>query len=145
MSRKKIARRSIAVIFILAVAPFLGGCSSSETANNYPKSYPNTDALVYLSVNSEDEFSINNSTAAPIYYQTFPTELLPLIDWAPCENKKSCKSIQIMPNSSITLQIDSIRDYHSESLSVFWWHISRDDGSPNPEFFSPQHISFPIP
>lgn len=145
MSWNKRYRGAIHFISIFLASFFLCSCDSFESSSNYPLLYPNSDATVYISVLSQDDFSITNNSNAPIYYQTFPTELLPLIDWAPCESKEICKSIQILPNNSITLLIGTIRDYHSESISIFWWQILGDQGEPKSEFFTPQLMSFLIP
>ncbi|MCH7663736.1 MAG: hypothetical protein IH859_07695 [Chloroflexi bacterium] len=130
----------------LWVVTLLVSCTTGQTALPVPTViYPNSSAVVQVTVLSREKFALSNHSALPIYYQVFPTELLPLIDWAPCETDESCREIQILPSQSLTFRFDDTAQRDTESISVFWWQRESDPGQHNPEYRNPQQISFPAP
>lgn len=136
--------RNYVLIFLASF--LLLSCNSSISAVPIPTAiYPGSSAPVQVTVLSSDQFTINNQTAVPIYYQVFPTDLLPLIDWAPCESDKTCLQIIILVSQSITLQFESVAGRDTQSISIYWWQRKSDDGQHNPEYLFPQLISFPVP
>lgn len=131
---------------ILLTVFLLSSCASPTVASPVPTEDSLTaSSPVQVTVLTSDEFSILNNTLAPIYYQQFPTEVLPLIDWAPCQLLEDCQNIEILPGNAKTFLFSDIQDRGSESISLFWWHISEDQGEPNPDYFYPQEINIPIP
>lgn len=141
-----ISKLPITNLMLMLTALLLSSCVSRQTPTPLPTViYPAASAPVQIIVLSTDEFVVTNHTLAPIYYQLFPTEILPLIDWASCESPAACQDVQILPEQSKTFPFSGIQDKGSESISLFWWHILEDQGQPNPDYFSPQHIEIPIP
>lgn len=146
MISNKQPRLLITNLLLMLAALLISSCASRQTPTPLPTViYPAASAPVQITVLSPDQFAVTNHTLAPIYYQLFPTELLPLIDWASCESPAACQDVQILPEASISFPFSTIKDKGSESISLFWWHIFEDQGQPNPDYFSPQHIEIPIP
>ena len=133
-------------LLMTLTAFLISSCTSGQAPARIPTAiYPDSSAPVRVTVLSRDEFTISNHSALPIYYQVFPTELLPLIDWAPCESDETCRQIQISPSQIMTFQFESIAERDTESISIFWWQRESDPGQHNREYRFPQHISFPVP
>ena len=133
-------------MLITLAALIVSSCTSGQAPTPIPAAvYPDSSSPVQVNVLSREQFSISNHTALPIYYQVFPTELLPLIDWAPCHTDESCQNIQIPPSESLTFQFENVAERDSESITVFWWQRASDPGQHNPEYQIPQSISFPVP
>jgi hypothetical protein len=65
---------------------------------------------------------ITNNTEKTIYHQIFPTEILPVIEWAPCIAPDSCPAEQkIDPGDEKRIAVKSIAGEETESITVFWW------------------------
>lgn len=145
MNKKEIDTQFIYLLLFLA-AMMLSNCSSEKESTLIPAVvYPDSSAVVQVTVISKDEFRLSNHSALPVYYQVFPTELLPLIDWAPCETDETCREIQILPSQSLTFRFEEVAERATKSITVFWWQRESDPGQHNPEYRFPQQISFPVP
>lgn len=91
---------------------------------------------------SGDELIITNNTTSAIYYVVFPQEILPLIEWAPCQHPADCAEIKIEAGQSVQLSLHIIADANTTIITVFWWHlIEKTDGS---GYYNPDLTSLDI-
>ena len=143
---KPLVSSSGRIVFVILAVALLSGCASGQAPTAIPTIvYPDSSAVVQVTVISKDEFTLSNHSALPVYHQVFPTELLPLIDWAPCETDETCRQIQILPSQSLTFRFEEVAERATISITVFWWQRESDPGQHNPEYRFPPQISFPAP
>jgi hypothetical protein len=139
MSKRKLTSLLILLGFIFS------GCAASPLAGFTPSAYFSLNQDVSISVVSPSVFQISNDTEAPIYTMIFPTELLPLIDWAPCETLETCAGTGIPAGNSREFNFETFVDGDTDLLTIFWWQLDGDQGHLNPNYFFPQIIDFPVP
>jgi hypothetical protein len=132
-------------LFLFITTLFLAACAAQNPAPFTPAIYPDANAPVVVTITSPDEFTISNHSAAPVYTQVFPTELLPLIDWAPCPSLDACAGQSIAPGASRTIAFADIAERDTESITVFWWQMAGDVGAPEDAYFFPQGIKVVVP
>jgi hypothetical protein len=71
---------------------------------------------------------LSNHTNAPVYYVIYPSEILPRIEWYPCNHPDRCGGEFIEVNSSVTLDIHQLAEVDTETLAIFWWHLEAING-----------------
>ena len=77
---------------------------------------------------------IANNTDEPIYHRAFPTDILPVIEWAPCLAPEVCPDeSRIEPGGQKSVAVNSIVRAETESITVFWWiYLSKLPGASIP-------------
>jgi hypothetical protein len=65
---------------------------------------------------------IANNTDETVYHLVLPTDILPVIEWAPCLAPEACPAEQrIEPGDEKRIAINSVVREETESITVFWW------------------------
>ena len=65
---------------------------------------------------------ITNNSEKPIYHFIFPTDFLPVIEWAPCITPESCPAEhRIDSGDEKRIALRTIVREQTESITVFWW------------------------
>ena len=135
--------RDIKYRLVIGLIFFAVSCTAVSPPSPPPTAvYPTSDAPVRVRVLSAESFRIENHTSAPIYYQIFPSAILPLIDWAPCSTIEECMDVRILPGEHLEMPFVSVVDTPGEQVALFWWQMQADLGEPDPAYFFPQLIEF---
>lgn len=104
----------------LMAAMLIAGCAADPGP---PILYPKAGAPVTVALDSET-LLVTNHSSRPIYYTIFPTEILPLIEWAPCWHPDQCPDeTPIPPDGERQLPLSGIIEKKTESVTFFWWTI----------------------
>jgi hypothetical protein len=74
---------------------------------------------------SGGELAITNGSPATIYYAVYRQEVLPLIEWAPCDHPQRCGQERIRPGESVRLPLATVAKEGTEVVAVFWWHLEQ--------------------
>lgn len=108
----------IAILGLLLISGAMVACANEKAA---PVVLPFEGAPVTAVVDGKMLFIANNSEHT-IYLQIFPTDILPVIEWAPCIAPETCPDEQrIDPRSEKRINLrDIVRD-QTVSITVFWW------------------------
>ncbi|HSG18316.1 MAG TPA: hypothetical protein VLE70_18615 [Anaerolineae bacterium] len=65
---------------------------------------------------------IANNTDETVYHLVLPTDILPVIEWAPCLAPEACPAEQrIEPGDEKRIAVNSVVREETESITVFWW------------------------
>ena len=113
-----LVKLSAAAIGLLLVSCSLASGSQEETA---PVLSPFRDAPVTATIDGK-VLVITNNTEKSIHYQIFPTEILPVIEWAPCIAPDNCPAEQkIDSGDEKRIAVKSIAGEETEYITVFWW------------------------
>lgn len=118
-SRRRLPARWSAIAFgLIIVGLAVAGCSRSSSP---PKTYPTSDSLVTAAIDG-GSFTLSNNSDKTIYHRVFPTEILPVIEWAPCLAPETCpKEEKIDPGDSKRISLRSVVGDATESITIFWW------------------------
>jgi len=103
----------------------LAGCSLIGGAREIvePTVFPTEGAAVTATVD-RGKLILTNNSPDTIYFRLFPTEILPVIEWAPCIAPEVCPAeTTIDPGSETQILLRSIVENNTESISVFWWRF----------------------
>jgi hypothetical protein len=94
---------------------------------------PYAGAPVTVSVDGK-RLVISNNTADTIYFRSFPTEILPVIEWAPCIAPEVCPAEQRIGSGEVKeIALKTIIREGTESITVYWWHyLERRPGASVP-------------
>jgi len=101
----------------------LVGCSlvSGSHEEATPAVNPFVGAPVTAAIDGKT-LIIANDTEETIYHLVFATDILPVIEWAPCIAPESCPAEQrIDSGDEKRIAIKSIVREETESITVFWW------------------------
>ena len=126
---------------------FLVGCSliagSDEVAT--PLVIPFEGAPVTAVVEG-GMLVITNNTENAIYQRIFPTDILPVIEWAPCIAPETCPAEQrIDSEGEKQIALKEIVREQTESITVFWWtYLEKVPGASIPPMEMTE-ISVPLP
>ena len=77
---------------------------------------------------ADSEITLSNHTDATAYYVIYPSEILPRIEWYPCNHPERCGESFIEVDTSVTLDIHNIAEKNTETLAIFWWHLEATNG-----------------
>lgn len=108
----------LALFGILTVA-----CSASTSSmkNVTPTVVPYEGAPVTVTIQWNVLVIANNSPES-IYYRIFPSEILPVIEWAPCIAPETCPADQqISSGEERRIALKTIIRNDTESITLFWW------------------------
>ena len=72
--------------------------------------------------------TIKNIGSQDLYYQIIPSEVLPLIEWAPCDAPAACDNL-LESGEEIQFALNDLRDKDTVELSFFWWHLLEQQDS----------------
>ena len=109
--------------FILAAVFLLTGCSLAyeQPATNTPIVSPFTGAPVTVTLDGQT-LTVANHTSDAIYQLAFPSEILPVIEWAPCLAPEVCPAEQrIDSGAEKRIELRSIAAEGTDEITVFWW------------------------
>jgi len=73
-----------------------------------------------------DELAISNNTPETIYYVVFPQEILPLIEWAPCQHPDNCPQDRIEAGQRVHLPLKTVANADTNTVVIFWWHLVKN-------------------
>ena len=135
-----------AAILLLVSCSLLPGAREEEP----PAVYPSENAPVTVTAGG-NRLIIGNHTDEEIYHRIFPSEILPVIEWAPCIAPESCPADErIEPGGQKEIAVREIVRENTESITVFWWrYLEKLPGAsvppmemeeivvPLPEYFAP--------
>ena len=110
---------------LAAVVVLCGGCSliSESVENTTPIVSPYEGAPVTATLEGQT-LIITNHTSETIYHLVFPTEILAVIEWAPCMAPEVCPAeAKIDPGEETRINLRTVVDEETESLTVFWWYF----------------------
>jgi hypothetical protein len=115
-------------LLLLGLA-IVAGCQDRSA----PIIAPYAGAPVTVSVDGE-RLVISNNTADTIYFRSFPTEILPVIEWAPCIAPEVCPVEQRIGSGEVKeIALKTIVREGTESITVYWWHyLERRPGASVP-------------
>lgn len=117
-SRHLLPSRFVAAggLLLLALA-IVAGCQGRSATIIAPYA----GAPVTVSVDGR-QLVISNNTANTIYFRSFPTEILPAIEWAPCIAPEVCPVEQrIGSGEAKEIALKTIVRDGTESITVYWW------------------------
>lgn len=103
----------------------LAGCSSigSTRQSGEATVFPAEGAAVTATVNL-GKLTLTNNSPDTIYFRIFPTEILPVIEWAPCIAPEVCPAEATLdPGSKTQIPLRTIVEDRAESITVFWWRF----------------------
>ena len=122
--------RLLVVIGSLLLCYALASCSQEKSL---PQIYPSLDTPVMATIDGRALLITNNSDKT-IYHRIFPTEILPLIEWAPCLAPETCPAEQrIDPGQEKRISFRSFVGKETESLTIFWWtYLDKKPGASIP-------------
>jgi hypothetical protein len=77
---------------------------------------------------------IANNGSDDIYFLIFPTEILPVIEWAPCIAPETCPAEQLIrPGEEKQIAVKTIVRNDTESMTLFWWrYLEKKPGASVP-------------
>ena len=82
---------------------------------------PYEGAPVTAAVDGRTLIVANNMTKR-IYLRVFPTDILAVIEWAPCIAPETCPDNQaIDPGGEKNIKVGDIARDETESITVYWW------------------------
>jgi len=85
--------------------------------------FPAEGAAVTATVD-RGKLTLTNNSLNTIYFRIFPTEILPVIEWAPCIAPEVCPAEEtIEPGSKTQIPLRNIIEDNTESITVFWWRF----------------------
>lgn len=133
----------LAVIFGL----LLVGCSLiadiGEKAT--PVVFPFDGAPVTAIVDGNTLVIVNNSENT-IYHRVFPTDILPVIEWAPCIAPERCPAEErIDSGEEKRIALRAIVREQTESITVFWWTYQEKVPGATVPPMEMDEISVPLP
>jgi hypothetical protein len=101
--------------------------------NATPAIVPYAGAPVTVSIRSGRLVIANNSPES-IYFRVFPTDILPVIEWAPCIAPETCPAEQhIGPGEGKQIGLKTIVRNDTESITLFWWrYLEKKPGASVP-------------
>jgi len=119
------------IVLTLIAARMLGACGGSLPPAPVIAPYPGAPVEVLLTA---DTLSVTNNTSTPIYHFIVPSEMLPVIEWAPCSSPDRCSPDVTIPASATHsfLLADLLRE-ETVMLSVFWWQLDEEEGQSSPQ------------
>lgn len=123
--------KGLLVIFgVLTVA-----CSSLTISRKdvEPSIVPYEGAPVTVTIRSGTLIIANNGLD-DIYIRVFPTDILPVIEWAPCIAPETCPAEQhIRPGEEKQIALKTIVRNDTESITLFWWrYLEKKPGASVP-------------
>lgn len=133
----------LTVIFgLLFLGCSLVACSDEKAA---PVVIPFEGAPVTAAVDGK-MLVVSNNTANVIYQRVFPTDILPVIEWAPCIAPEICPAEQrIDPGNEKEINLRDIVREQTLSITVFWWtYLEKAPGASVPPM-EMDEIRVPIP
>ncbi len=108
----------IAILVLLLVGCSLVACSTEKVE---PVVVPFEGAPVTATVDGKTLIIANNSENV-IYLRVFPTDILPVIEWAPCIAPETCPVEQRLDSGSEKrIKLREIVREQTVSITVFWW------------------------
>ena len=123
---------SLIVGLTILISLVLTACTISpnpiQTSASTPEVTPLQNEPVSI-VPVSEELIITNNTTATVYYAIFRQEILPLIEWAPCQHPDRCQENTIAPGQTVQLKLQEIIEENTEVLTVFWWHLLKQSDS----------------
>jgi len=106
---------------VLGLLLLSGALLSCARRTSPPVIYPATGAPLTAAIDGKTLLITNNSDQT-IYHRIFPTDILPVIEWAPCLAPEVCPAEQtIHPGEQQRIALKSITRDATESITVFWW------------------------
>ena len=77
---------------------------------------------------------VANHTSDTLYYVAYPSEILPVIEWAPCLAPEVCPAEQrIESGAEKRIDLRSIVAEDTEEITVFWWRfLEKEPGASIP-------------
>lgn len=115
--------RFLTIVLVAAFGLLIAGCSLKPGPQDKvePVVQPYAGASVTAVIDGKTLVITNNSQKT-IFHQIFPTDLLAVIEWAPCIAPESCSDDQrIDPGDEKRTAVKSIVGEDTESITVFWW------------------------
>ena len=119
-----VAKRTLITSVLWAVV-FLTGCilASDPPATGTPIVRPSKGAPVTVTLDGQ-MLIIANNTPEAIYFMPFPSDILPVIEWAPCLAPEDCPAKQrVDPGTEQPMELGSIAAEGTEEITVFWWRF----------------------
>jgi hypothetical protein len=140
--------RSYPIAWLSVVASLLLLCLAMLSCSQekpLPQVYPAADSPLTAAVDGRALIVTNNSDQS-VYYLVFPTDILPVIEWAPCLAPETCPAEQTLdPGQARQLTVRSIIRDGTESITVFWWiYLERVPGASIPPMEMKEFI-VPLP
>ena len=130
------------ILGLLLLGCSLVACSDEEAA---PVVFPFEGASVTAAVDGKMLVIANNGENA-IYQQVFPSDILPVIEWAPCIAPETCPAEQrIDPGNEKQINLREFVSEQTESITVFWWvYLEKAPGATVPPM-EMDEIRVPMP
>ena len=123
MSVNDVRNQWLAMGLAVCCGLLLIGCSLTTSLREKatPVVYPFVGAPVTAAIDGKTLIVANDSDET-IYHVVFPTDILPVIEWAPCLAPEACPTEQrIDPGDEVRVAVSSIVREETESITVFWW------------------------
>ena len=119
------------IVLTLIAAWMLSACGRGTPPAPVIAPYPGAPLEVLLAA---DTLSLTNNTSTPIYHFIVPSELLPVIEWAPCSHPDVCSpEITLAAGATQSFLLANLLQEDTEMLSVFWWQLD-EQSSPQVEW-----------
>ena len=134
--------RGLLPILWLLVGSALVACGGEKEA---PVVVPFAGAPVTATVDGKMLIIANNLDSA-VYLRIFPTDILPVIEWAPCIAPETCPDDQRLdPGSEKSIKLRDIVRAQTDSITVFWWiYLEKAPGASIPPM-EMDEIYIPLP
>jgi hypothetical protein len=126
----QLLKGSLVIIGILTVACSFLTISRKDVR---PSVVPYEGAPVTVTIR-KGVLVIANNGIDDIYFQIFPTEILPVIEWAPCIAPETCPAEQqVSPGGEKRIALKTIVRNDTESITLFWWrYLEKKPGASVP-------------
>jgi hypothetical protein len=72
---------------------------------------------------TREVISITNRSPNAIYFTIYPAEILPYIEWYPCDDPQFCLEALLPVSKTIELALEPYLEDETEELAVFWWRL----------------------
>lgn len=119
------------LVLNLIAACVLGACSRSISPAPVIAPYPGAPLEVLLAA---ETLSLTNNTSTPIYHFIVPSELLPVIEWAPCSSPDRCSPEGTLSASATqSFLLADLLQEDTDMLSVFWWQLDEQNAQSSPQ------------
>jgi hypothetical protein len=78
--------------------------------------------------------TVANHTSDTVYLLAFPSEILQVIEWAPCLAPEVCPAEQwLNPGAEKQIELRSIAAEGTKEITVFWWRfLEKEPGASVP-------------
>jgi hypothetical protein len=141
-ARWRIAGRTAAwVVLVLGAISCRGSIQLTQTTSGV---FPHDGAPVTAHI-LRDDLVVANHRPNEIFHVIFPSEILPLIEWAPCWEPDRCdESLRIGPDGSKTYSIASLKEEETRELSLFWWELIYDETLSGYRWPEAERVTIPL-